>query len=255
MANTETNNAYVSNTERAIRLMGLESYKPHEPKPLSIPENQAKEEVAALISASLEAGKDPAADPKIQKAIFRAGIAEHTFMIRTQHEHDESMRHIRNIKDQGTALVQEMKQKFEDAAAVLREAHKVIGAEPLWDQTAYYPAHDRNWPTRIKARAALDTTTVIIENWSNLIPALQGPLGIVAPIQHYANPTPEDHDHYGLALAGRRQEGGNTGVWDMLQMGITVDLATSNAEVRERVERINDARAKQEAVKARNAFR
>lgn len=254
MATTEKNNMLANSVERAINAMGLESFTAYTPQEIALPKTVTPAEISALISKALRAGKDPAEDPEIQKAITQRGIAEHTLTIRLHQEEEESVRRVNNFKKQGPKLIKEMKAKFDAAAKELHEAHKILGNEPIWDQTAYFPAHERNWPTRIKARAAHDATNAIIENWGTLMQALEGPLGITAPIQTYAEPTLNDHDRHGLALGGRRSTGGNTGVWDMLQMGIKVDLATSNEQVRERVASVREAKARREASKIANGF-
>ncbi|MFJ2146602.1 hypothetical protein ACIOJF_15075 [Glutamicibacter sp. NPDC087831] len=254
MSTTENNNMFANNTERAIKAMGLESYTVYVPREIALPEQITPAEVSALISKALKAGKDPAEDPKIKKAIIQRGIAEHTLTIRLHQEQEESARRVNNIKTQAPKLIKEMKAKFDTAAKELQEAHKILGNEPIWDQTAYFPAHERNWPTRLRARAAHDITSAIIQNWGALMQALEGPLGITAPIQTYAEPTLNDHDRHGLALGGRRSTGGNTGVWDMLEMGIKVDLATSNEQVRGRVAAVREAKARREASKITNGF-
>lgn len=254
MSTTESNNMFANNTERAIKTMGLESYTAHVPREITLPEKITPAEVSALITEALLAGEDPAEDPKIQKAIIQRGIAEHTLTIRLHQEQAESARRVSNIKTQAPKLIKEMKAKFDAAAKELEEAYRILGNEPIWDQTAYFPAHERNWPTRLKARAAHDTTNAIIQNWGALMQVLEGPLGITAPIQSYAKPTLSDHHRHGLALGGRRSTGGTTGVWDMLQMGVTVDLATSNAQVRERVASVREENAQREASKITNGF-
>ncbi|WP_411733480.1 hypothetical protein [Paeniglutamicibacter sp.] len=240
MASTDHNNQFANQAEGAIKRMGLEGYTPYKVKPLNLPERIESAEVAEIINASIAEGNDPAADPEVQHVIARRGIMEYTGWIRTQQENDESVLRVQMVKKQAPALIEEMKAKFEAATDELREAYKVLGAERLWDEKASWPPHDPKWPTRVKARAAIYTTDTIISNWSYLMQTIYGQIGINAGVRVFAIPTAANYEiHRNELASGKRSDWSTTGVYDMLIMGVEVDLATTYAEVHERVQTLD----------------
>ena len=145
---TEETTAAAQRIERAATLMELEGFKPFDPKPLNLPEQVSQEDVARLIGAPIDNGTDPADDPAVLKALAQREIANHTYSIRIQHEQAEAQRRLGNAREQAPALIQEMKDKFDAAADVLRASHKILGDEPLWDDTAYFAPHDKTTPSK-----------------------------------------------------------------------------------------------------------
>ncbi|MDQ0094407.1 hypothetical protein [Paeniglutamicibacter psychrophenolicus] len=247
---TANNATFAKTAEHAINATGLEGYKPYEPRPLVIPERITSDDVAAVILESLEAGNDPAEDPDVQRAVTRHNIANYTHYMQTKHAYSESLRHIAHIKAQRETLIAEMKEKFDAAAEVLRDAHKVLGDEPLWDRNFASPG-DKNAIVRIHAQAALYTTDLIVQNWSTLMFHLAGQPGVRTGILHYLRATAEEADRLGADLGELTTTGRKKGVWDALCNGITVDLATDYDDVRARAVALSQTREQQRQAEAR----
>jgi len=189
-------------------------------------------DLAQAVMAALDAGRDPAADPDVQRIAIAAqianpGIEQQIDALAFDGFHEACAVHT-------DAIIAAWRKPFDAAAAVLADAHQRLGNVALEDTTAIIAKGADAADVWAKATAAVKIIEAIRHGW----------LGLVG-ITHAA---PDDRNHAVLRIAdvdyptwtAQQLHGRKVGAWDAVLAGLTLALP-SPAEYRQRVNTITKA--------------
>lgn len=195
--------------------------------------------LAAAVAAALEAGRDPAADPDVQRILTAAQLANDGL---TQHVDAIAYGRFRDVcRAEADAVVHAWRAPFDQAAATLTTAHRRVGQLPL-DDTADWLRHGSDigqvWAD---AQAAAATVATITAGWSALVDL--GRLATLDPRHRILRLAAVDYDTWHdqqLAFT-------TTTPWQAVLLGLPLSLPTP-AEYQARVRHIENGSRKVQPV-------
>lgn len=235
------NRATISVFENALRRNGLTMPPAPAPK-FETPKLPTRADVTDAALKVLRAGKDPAADSGVQKLttayqLAGAGLKEQAELAHTKD-------HLEHIAQEAPALLEQVAEQFEEAVDTMRKSIPSIGHVDLSKGIQFTPG---GGTTKLIAMAeaaeALNKVTVIIDTWGFLMAAAGETPEAGAQYKRlwYTHPTWEQFTSHRLAGHLRENNHGRAhSVWDMLNDGIDISLATTAAEYEQRVEQLTE---------------
>ncbi|WP_422757265.1 hypothetical protein [Paenarthrobacter sp. C1] len=236
----ETNQTTAHLFKRAVKIAGL-ALPAFETAAVTQPAFRppTKEEVAEAAYKLASAGKDPSADSDIQKMLLARVLAEQTGSLQYRHRVEVSKAELEYYQSNAPALLQELATAFQEAVETMQEAIPVIGHVTLEDaigQTGNMPP--KHAQAVAGAFAANSQTQGMIEALPYIVAVATG-----TPLEHnpahaalaYTKPTYHQFDEHRLTSSTTHNNHNRKhNVWDMLNDGITVELATSQEELEQR---------------------
>lgn len=241
--NTEQNSTTIALFKRAIKLAGLDlpAFDPATvPAPSFTPATAADVADAAYKAAT--AGKDPSTDKEVQRLLMSKLLADQIGGLHYRHEIARSRAELEHYRAEAPALLEELEERFQDAVEAMTEQIPIIGHVSLDDsmrEIGNMP--DRKAAAVATAHAANSRTARLIEALPYLMAAANGgttPGGKYALLS-YIKPSLQQFNHHmlsGQSTMNNHRRKHN--VWDLLNDGITVELATTSGEVQERISRL-----------------
>ena len=183
-------------------------------------------DLAQAVMAALDAGRDPAADPDVQRIAIAAqianpGIEQQIDALAFDGFHEACAVHT-------DAIIAAWRKPFDAAAAVLADAHQRLGNLTLEDTASIIAKGADAAEVWAKATAAVKTIEAIRHGWLGLV-------GITRA-------APEDRNYTVLRIAAvdyptwtaQQLHGRKVGAWDAVLAGLALALPTP-AEYRQRV--------------------
>lgn len=247
-----TNRATLSLFTNALNRNGV-TIPPLPAPAYEVPTLATRADVAAAALAAIEAGKDPATDKEVQRAVTSHAIAESgiTKLI----DLERSKAEIRHAMEQAPAIIEQLARQFTAAVEAMREAAPTIGHVDLSAGLHFTPG---SGTTRVVAMAqaaeALNTATIIADTWGIFLDATGDGIGQAGQYGRllYCKPTWQQYMTHRLnANTPTNDYGRAHNIWDMLNNGITVELATTATEYQQRVEHLEDGQAEAERLAER----
>lgn len=239
--NIETNQTTAHLFKRAVKIAGL-TLPAFEAAAVTQPAftPPTKEEVAEAAYKIASAGKDPSADPGIQKMLMARVLAEQTGSLQYRHRVEVSKAELEYYQSNAPTLLQELATAFQEAVETMQEAIPVIGHVTLEDaigQTGNMPP--KHAQAVAGAFAANNQTQGMIEALPDIVGAATGRTlehGPHRAVLTYAKPTYYQFMEHRLSSASiTNTHNRRHNVWDVLNDGVTVELATSNEELQQRI--------------------
>lgn len=188
--------------------------------------------LAQAVMQALDAGRDPATDPDVQRIavaglIANPGIEQQIDALAFEAFREACATHT-------DAIVNAWRKPFDAAAATLADAHQRLGNVALEDTTAIIAKGGDAADVWAQAQAATKTIEAVRHGWLGLV-------GITRA-------APEDRNYTTLRIAecdpqtwaAQQLHGRKVGAWDAVLAGLTLSLPTP-AEYRQRVSTITKA--------------
>ncbi len=123
--------------------------------------------LGVAVTAALDDGRDPAADPEVQRLLAaRAMASDHSLADQVTGAAHEQVREV--CHEHADAIVQAWAEPFDRAAATLTAARSRIGAVPLDDSATILRLGDDIADTWAAAQRAVATIDTIAAGWSAL---------------------------------------------------------------------------------------
>lgn len=230
--------------KRAVKIASLD-LEPFDPATVPAPAFTAATaaELSAAAYKAATAGKDPSTDKEVQRLLMSKMLGDQIGGLHYRNELARSRAELEHYKDQAPALLEELTAKFEDAVETMTAAIEIIGHMELTDglrQLAHLS--DRKAAAVATAHAANSRTGGMIDALPTIVAAATGrPLvgGGKHALLTYIKPSLQQfNDHMLSGHSTMNNYGRKHNVWDLLNDGITVELATTAEEVQSRINRI-----------------
>ena len=233
--------------ERAVKIAGLDLPK-FDPDTVPAPDITAAtpEEISAAVHKVVAAGKDPLADKGVQQLMMRKLLVDQVggFHYRTQLAISKAK--MEHVKAHAPALLEQLSEEFTAAVGTMREQIPVIGHRDLKHAlTEIDRVPDRLAAGITAAFRALSKATATIEALPYILEAVgvRLPSGGHNGLLTYCKPTHQQFvDHRLSSQSTQNNHGRPHNVWDLLNDGITVELATTNEEFQARLQRLEQGR-------------
>lgn len=192
-------------------------------------------DLEAAVTAAILAGREPAADPEVQRVATASMLADRITLPEAV-----AGAALDGIRDACLAHLDEIvtawRKPFDDAAHVLTEAHQRIGDLPLEDTATIVAQGGDIADVWAKAKGADQVITQVLNGWSNIMTLVRVPLNA---------------DHRPLKLAALTKEQwrnlpAKLSAWDAVRAGLTLSLPSLD-EYRARVATIQKSIASEQA--------
>lgn len=221
----------------------------------AIPSLPTRQEVALAAMQVIENGKDPASDKEVQRLVTgwqlsQAGIQDAA-------ELEASKANLRAVREHANSLIPKLNDRFNNAITVLREALPKLGNIDLSEGATIRQGTPPILAAEILAAAgALQEADSIRRSWRLILeiagePTTNNDKGHGTRLL-WCKPTLEQWNTNRLdSRHTTDQHGKNHSLWTLIQNGVTIELATTTAEWRERLDNLTHA---QEAAERRAAL-
>lgn len=247
--NLDQNHTTAALFKNAVKRAGL-NLEPFDPASVPAPEftTATPKEIGDAVYKAATAGKDPSTDKEVQRLLMSKLLGDQIGGLHYRNELAKSRAELEHYQAQAPALLEELKAKLNDAVTTMKEAIPVIGHLELSDGLrSLGNMSDRKAAAVATAHAANSRTPGIIEAHRTISEAAGKPLppNVKWGRLSYAAPTLAQFNNSRLDSRGSvNNHGRQHNVWDMLNDGITVELADGE-EFKARVERIEQAVSEQ----------
>lgn len=202
------------------------------------------EEIAEAAFKVAATGGDPAADPNVQALLTSRLLANTIGGLYQRNQIALSRAELEHYQTHAPAVLEDLANRFQEAVDTMTEAIPVIGHVDL----QYALLDIANMPDRkaaavAAAHAANNRTARLIEALEWIVPAATGsPLRTShrTALLAYTKPDHQQFkEHHLDGLSTRNNHGRAHNVWDLLNDGVTVELATTDAEVQDRIQALD----------------
>lgn len=194
--------------------------------------------VGVAVTAALDDGRDPAADPAVQRALAAMTLAGNHHL--TDHVTGAAVERVRGIcQQQADSIIAGWSKAFDQAAAALTAAHGRLGSVALEDTTAIVAIGGDAAAVWAQSQAAVATIEATVAGWSALASFTR--LVTVNPRRRVLVLADVDYPTW------CNLERHNHGPWDALLAGLTLSLPTF-AKYRARVRVIEQGEQQPETV-------
>lgn len=206
------------------------------------PELPTRAELTDAAVKVLRDGNDPATDPEVQRLTTAYTLAEAGLSKRIELAHSQD--YLEYLNEQVPAIVKQLSRKFAAAVKTMRDTIPTTGHADLSKGVQYVPGGGTDKLMALgNAADALNTATIITSTWKFLMEAAEE---LPTPNRRYdrlwyCKPTWEQFNAHQLAgHLGLNTHGREHNIWDMLNDGITIDLATTADEYEQRVQQVTE---------------
>lgn len=240
--NIDDNKTTITLFKRAARIAGLDIPE-FKSETINIPAFATAAEVADATLEVVKAGNDPAADTEVQRLLTSKLLGE-TTGIQYRQQVMESKAHMEHLREAAGPMLEDMADRFADAVHTMNEQIPIIGRMDLDDglrQMDHLP--DRKAHAIVSAHRANTTTRTLTEALPVITEAANGgnlsggKYGLLA----YCKPSlAQFNEHMLSSSSTMNTHGRKHNVWDILNDGIEVELATTNTEFQARIRRIEN---------------
>lgn len=204
------------------------------------------EQVSDAAHAAALAGKDPSTDKEVQRLLTSHQLGKTIGGFHHRNEVAVSRGELEYYQDNAPALLEELAAKFATAVETMREQIPIIGHASLADSMRELDTmRDNKATATVLAHTANTRAMRMVEALSTIVSAVDGRtlgLGHNNDLLAYVSCSAEEYNTH--RLTGGSSRGNNHGrkhnVWDMLNDGLTIELATTPEEVQRRIKRIDD---------------
>lgn len=247
--NLDQNHTTAALFKNAVKRAGL-NLEPFDPASVPAPEftPATPKEIGDAVYKAATGGKDPSTDKEVQRLLMSKLLGDQIGGLHHRNELAKSRAELEHYQAQAPALLEELKAKLNDAVTTMKEAIPVIGHLELSDGLrSLGNMSDRKAAAVATAHAANSRTPGIIEAHRTISEAAGKPLppNVKWGRLSYTAPTLAQFNNSRLDSRGTvNNHGRQHNVWDMLNDGITVELADGE-EFKARVERIEQAVSEQ----------
>lgn len=241
------NNVTINLFDRAVKIAGLTLPK-FDPSTVPAPDIIAAtpDEISAAVHKAVAAGKDPLADKGVQQLMMRKLLVDQVGGFHYRNQLAITKAQMEHIKAHAPALLEQMDAEFTAAVGTMQEQIPVIGHRDLKHAVTEI---DRV-PERVAAGIttafrALSKATATIEALPYILEAVgvRLPSGGHNGLLTYCKPTHQQFiDHRLSSQSTQNNHGRPHNVWDLLNDGITIELATTNEEFQARLQRLEQGR-------------
>lgn len=234
-----TNRATLAVFTNALRRNGL-TIPPAPELTFEAPTPPSRAEVNAAALKALKAGKDPAADKEVQRLatayqLDQTGLSAEIDTERTKAD-------IEHVHQHAPALVEELSERFTEAVETMRQAIPTTGHVDLSQGVQFTPGTGtEKLVATANAAEALNTATIITATWAFFMDAIGEEVPRNATHQRlwYCPATWDQFTRHGLSGNQRNNKHGREhNIWDMLNDGLEIELATTADEYMHRVEEL-----------------
>jgi hypothetical protein len=241
--NVDQNHLTATLFKRAVKIAGL-TLPAFDPATVNTPEFSpaTAAQVADAAYTAASAGKDPSADKEVQRLLMSKLLGDTIGGMYHRNQVALSRAELEHYQDHAPALLEELRTRFEEAVQTMEEAIPVIGHMELED--ALRQAGNMS-PARGTAAAAAYSanarTRPLIDALPTIAAATGEPLESGPKYALLTYTTPSLHQFNENRLDGQstmNTHGRAHNVWDILNDGVTVELATTTEEVQDRISRI-----------------
>ncbi len=189
--------------------------------------------LGVAVTAALDDGRDPAADPEVQRLLAaRAMASDYNLADQVTGAAHEQVREV--CHEHADAIVQAWAEPFDQAAATLTAARERLGAVPLDDSATILRLGDDIADVWAAAQRAVSSIDTIVSGWS----ALGTLTRLVAPNPNYRPLQLAEVSYDQWQAAGLR--GKKPKPWELVIVGLTLSLP-SFSEYKRRVAAIEQA--------------
>lgn len=244
--NPVTNKMVSSQFKQAIKIADL-TLTPFDPTTIPAPAftPATAEQVSDAAHAAALTGADPSADPEVQRLLTSHQLGKTIGGFYHRNEVAASRGELDYYRAQAPALLEELTAKFDAAVQTMREQIPIIGHASLADSMRELEyLRDNKATATVLAQAANARAMRIVEALSAIVEAVDGrPLGTGHnnDLLAYVNCSAEEYNEH--RINGGSSKGNNHGrrhnVWDLLNDGLTLELATTPEEIQRRINRID----------------
>ena len=233
--------------ERATKKAGL-NLPEFDPSTVPAPNVTAAtpEEITAAVHKAVAAGKDPLADKSVQQLMMRKLLVDQVGGFHYRNQLAITKAKMEHIKAHAPALLQQLDEEFTEAVDTMREQIPVIGHRDLKHAlTEIDRVRDHVAEGITAAFRALSKATTIVEALPYILEASGvrlasgGHYGLLT----YCKPTHQQFIDHRLSFHSTQNNHGRThNIWDLLNDGITVELATTAEEFKSRMQLLERGR-------------
>ncbi|MET3718325.1 hypothetical protein [Arthrobacter sp. UYEF21] len=247
--NTDQNHMTATAFKRAVNIAGLTlpAFNPATVSTADFTPATATQVSEAAYKAAT-AGKDPSADKEVQRLLMSKLLGDQIGGMYHRNQVALSRAELEHYQAHAPALLEELRTMFDDAVETMTEQIPVLGATHLEDRlreignipekqahaiTAAYSANK-------KAASLIEALTTVAAAANGETLAAGGRYGHLL----YTKPTAAQFDHHSLSSHTTHNNYGRAhNVWDLLNNGVPVELATTAEEVKARVNAIEHPEA------------
>lgn len=190
--------------------------------------------LAVAVAAALEDGRDPTADPEVQRVLTASQLANDGVMQAVDGIAFDRFRDV--CREHADTIVAALRKPFDQAAAALNEAHDRIGSVPLDNTAAIIAKGGDAADAWASAQAASATIEAVVSGWSALGDFTR--LAPLAPRYRTLRLAAVDLDTW----HNHRLAHGTATPWEAVLAGLDLHLPTFS-EYRDRVRSLEDQQA------------
>lgn len=242
--------------ERAVKMTGQDLPK-FDPSTVITPNITAAtpEEIVDAVRDVVAAGKDPLTDKGVQKLMMSKLLVDQVGGFQHRNDVAISRSKLEQYKAHAPALLAQMESDFIKAVETMREQIPLIGHRDLKHAlTEIDRVPERVAEGVTAAYRALSKTKTIIDALPYILAAAGAgvPSGGHHALLSYCKPTHDQfREHRLSSMSTTNNHGRPHNVWDLLNDGIDIELATTTEERQARIDRLEQGQ--QEASRDRRA--
>lgn len=244
--NTDTNHLTATLFKRAVKIAGLDlpAFDPAAVATADFTPATALEVSDAAFKAAA-AGRNPASDEEVRTLLLSKLLGDQIGGMYHRNQVALSKAELEHYKAAAPTLLEQLRTEFEEAVEAMQEQIPVLGATHLQDRlrevgnlpekTAH--AITTAYTANRKAAALIEALPTIATAANGETLQAGGQWGHLL----YTKPTHEQFErHYLSSHSTHNGYGRAHNVWDLLNDGVTVELATTPAEVKARIDAVEN---------------